>query len=190
MQKFSRQLFSIPNLLSMLRILIIPFFAWAYLGMDPEGGYPIACLLLLLSGLSDMLDGFIARRFHMVTEVGKLLDPVADKLTQITILTCLSIRRPSFLLLLLVYLLKELLMLTGGVLLLRRHIHPGSAKWFGKVATCFFYLSMAVVLFLPALHWQVVAGIAGANLLLCLFTLAMYIPVFFSLNKGENPSHR
>lgn len=187
MPKFSRQMFTVPNLLSILRILIIPFFVWAYLGSDSQGGYPLACLLLLLSGLTDLLDGFIARRFHMVTEVGKILDPVADKLTQITILLCLSVRRPSFLLLLLVYALKDLLMLIGGVLLLRRHIHPGGAKWFGKAATCFFYLSMAAVLFLPALQWQVVACIAGANLLLCLFALAMYIPVFFTLKKGESP---
>ena len=83
MQKMSRQLYSIPNLLSIMRILILPFFVWAYLMAEPQTGYPLSCMLLALSGLSDMLDGFIARRFHMVTDIGKILDPVADKLTQI-----------------------------------------------------------------------------------------------------------
>ncbi|MCI8441127.1 MAG: CDP-alcohol phosphatidyltransferase family protein [Provencibacterium sp.] len=183
MQKTSRQLCSIPNLLSMLRIFILPFFVWAYLWAEPKTGYPLSCILLVLSGLSDLLDGFIARRFDMVTDVGKILDPVADKLTQITILLCLTLRYPSFLPLLLVFALKELLMLTGGLLLLHRHIHPGSAKWFGKIATCFFYLSMVLVVLFPALPFQTMAGIAAANLLLCIFALLMYIPIFFNLKK-------
>lgn len=186
MQKMSRQLYSIPNLLSIMRILILPFFVWAYLMAEPQTGYPLSCMLLALSGLSDMLDGFIARRFHMVTDIGKILDPVADKLTQITILTCLTLRYPSFFLLLVVFALKELMMLAGGLLLLRRHIHPGSAKWFGKIATCFFYLSMVLVVFFPRLPWQLTAGIAAMNLLLCVFALLMYIPVFFTLKKGES----
>lgn len=185
MQKMSRQLCSIPNLLSIIRILIIPFFIWAYLGAQPQTSYPLSCILLAFSGLSDMLDGFIARRFHMVTDIGKILDPVADKLTQIAILTCLTLRYHSFFLLLLVFALKELLMLIGGVLLLRRHIHPGSAKWFGKIATCFFYLSMVLVVFFPQLPPQLMAVIAAVNLLLCVFALLMYIPIFFDLKKRE-----
>ncbi|MCI8623989.1 MAG: CDP-alcohol phosphatidyltransferase family protein [Provencibacterium sp.] len=185
MRNVPGQLFSIPNLLSMARIAIIPLFIWTYLETGPGGSYLLSSALLIASGLTDMLDGLIARRFNQITDLGKILDPVADKLTQLAILVCLTLRHPHFIFLFLIFALKELLMLTGGLLLLRRHIHPGSAKWFGKIATCFFYISMILVVLFPRLPPQVVDGIVLINLLLSVFALLMYIPVFFMLKKGE-----
>ena len=88
------QLKSIPNILSLVRILLIPFFLWAFLW---KRSYLLSSGLLIFSGLTDLCDGYIARRFNMVTELGKVLDPVADKLTQLAILFCLSLRYPVFL---------------------------------------------------------------------------------------------
>ncbi|TCL41082.1 CDP-alcohol phosphatidyltransferase family protein [Harryflintia acetispora] len=175
------QLKSIPNILSLVRILLIPFFLWAFLW---KRSYLLSSGLLIVSGLSDLCDGYIARRFNMVTELGKVLDPVADKLTQLAILFCLSLRYPVFLAALAVFAVKELLMLTGGILLFRKRIHPGSAKWFGKLATFFFYLSTIVIVLIPTLDERVVNTVVLLNILLLLFALARYIPIFFSLKKG------
>lgn len=177
------QLKSIPNLLSLLRILLIPVFLSCYLTAQTPQEYLIASVILILSGLTDLLDGFIARHFHMITELGKVLDPVADKLTQLTTILCLTVQHHIFLLLLLFFVVKELLMLVGGAILMRRKIHPGSAKWFGKLTTCFFYLSMFALVLIPSLPSSVIVVVMIINILLFAFSLAMYIPVFFRLKK-------
>lgn len=110
---------------------------------------------------------------------------MADKLTQLTILLCLALRYPIFWAMLLVLLVKELLMLIGGLVLLKKHIHPGSAKWFGKLATCFFYISMAFIVLWPKLPPHMVNTIILINILLFAFALMMYIPVFFTLKRGD-----
>lgn len=181
MRTAEKQIFKIPNLLSILRIALIPVFAWAYLY---SGGSLLPGAILAVSGITDMLDGFIARRFNMITELGKVLDPVADKLTQFVIFLCLSVRYPLFGVLFLVFFIKEILMLAGGVILYRRHIRPGAAKWFGKLATCFFYLSSLLIVFVPLLDERYINMLIIINLALFLFALVRYIPVFFTLKKA------
>ena len=83
---------SIPNILSYIRILLIPVFAYCYLTANTDGDYYFAAVILLFSGLTDMADGMIARKFGMITYLGKILDPLADKLTQATVAVCLAIR--------------------------------------------------------------------------------------------------
>ena len=85
-------IFTIPNLLSAFRLLLVPVIAWLYCG---QGDYPLTAGVLLLSGATDIADGFIARRFRMVSDLGKVLDRVADKLTQAVALGCLQIGRAS-----------------------------------------------------------------------------------------------
>lgn len=182
MRSMTLQLIKIPNLLSLLRILLIPFFIAAYLSNNNP---LLAPLLLVASGITDMLDGMIARRFHMITDLGKILDPVADKLTQLAILSCLALHYPLFISLLCVFLTKELLTLVGGLLLYHRRIHPGSAKWFGKLATCFFYLSSIVIVMFPAMKLTYVNGLIWVNIALLVFAFIRYIPVFFLLKKTE-----
>ena len=137
---------TVPNAMSALRILIVPFFAARYL----LGDVPGAAALLVLSGLTDALDGFIARRFNQISELGKMLDPFADKLTQGVVALCLAIRFPAIRLLLLLFILKELLMLCCAVVLLKKHKRPCAAKWYGKVATVMFYVSVVSIV---AMDW-------------------------------------
>lgn len=80
--QFEKKIFTIPNLLSAFRLLLIPVFVWAYC---IKKAYLLTAGVLLLSGLTDMADGFIARRFHMISDLGKMLDPIADKLSLIHI---------------------------------------------------------------------------------------------------------
>ena len=92
---FEGKILTIPNLLSCLRLALIPCFVWAYLvNEDPR----MTVLLLLISGLSDVADGLIARHFNMVSNLGKVLDPLADKLTQAAMLVCLTSRYPMMML--------------------------------------------------------------------------------------------
>lgn len=141
---------TIPNLLSFIRILLIPVFAYLYYNdMKVE-----AVLVLAASGLSDMFDGKIARRFNQISALGKVLDPVADKLTQITIAVMLFLDFRSaentminaFGWVFLVFLIKEGVMIVGGLIMLLMNIRPGAAEIYGKVATLVFYCGMTLII--------------------------------------------
>ena len=130
---------TIPNLLSLIRILLIPVFAVLFY----NGEYGWAVITLVVSGISDFLDGKIARRFNQVSALGKILDPVADKLTQITLAVLLFIsfyraedaNLKAFSWVFLVFIVKEFLMVAGGAVMLACGIRPGAAEIYGKVAT-------------------------------------------------------
>ena len=110
---FHGKIFTIPNLLSFLRLVMIPWFVWEYLDQENSIG---TALILLLSGFTDTIDGMIARRFNMVSNLGKALDPVADKLTQIAMIACLVIRFPHMWVVLGVLVVKELFVLITSLL--------------------------------------------------------------------------
>lgn len=139
--KMKNQNLTVPNALSVLRILIVPFFAWMFL----TGHVIIATLLLALSGLTDCFDGIIARKFNQITELGKMLDPLADKLTQGVVALCLAIEFPNICPLLVIFIMKELGMLCCAAILLKKRKRPCAAQWYGKAATVMFYISVGVI---------------------------------------------
>ncbi len=180
---------TIPNALSALRILIVPFFAWCFLA--DQLCWAIA--LLLLSGLSDLLDGFIARRFNQITELGKILDPFADKLTQGTVALCLAIKFPMIGPVLGLFIAKELSMLCCAIVLLKKHKHPGAAKWYGKVATVMFYVSVSAIVVMDAFQLLPIESFYVASYALLALTGVMmaysavkYFQIFLRiLHSGE-----
>ena len=141
---------TIPNLLSVIRILLIPVFAVLF--YKQEHGW--ATLTLVLSGLSDFFDGKIARKFNQISALGKMLDPVADKLTQVTlaVLLFMSFNKAqdetlkAFSWVFLVFIVKEVVMVLGGAVMLACGIRPGAAEIYGKVATFAFYAIMILVI--------------------------------------------
>lgn len=141
---------TIPNLLSFLRIVMVPIFAVLFL----KGEFLWAVFVLALSGLSDFFDGKIARRFNQISALGKILDPVADKLTQITLAVLLFITfngadnktLKAFSWVFLVFIVKEAVMVIGGALMLAFGIRPGAAEIYGKVATFAFYAVMILII--------------------------------------------
>lgn len=141
---------TIPNLLSFIRILLIPVFAYLFYNDQKIA----AVAVLAISGLSDTFDGQIARRFNQVSALGKVLDPVADKLTQITIAVMLLIDFRNaennliraFGWVFLVFLIKEAVMIIGGLVMLLMNIRPGAAEIWGKLATLIFYCGMTVII--------------------------------------------
>ena len=168
-----RRALTIPNLLSAFRILLVPVMAALYCG---AGNYPLTAGVLLLSGATDVADGYIARRFHMVSDLGKVLDPVADKLTQAAALGCLLTRFRVLWWLLALLVVKECLMAAMGIFVIRRTGEVYSASWHGKLATCILY----AVIFIHIVWYGVPAGTsalltalgaAGILLSLTLYTL-------------------
>ncbi len=154
MAKKTAYLFSnvwtIPNLISFARILIIPLFAYLFY----EGELIWAVAILAVSGLSDMVDGKIARRFNQVSELGKMLDPIADKLTVATIAIMLFLTfynaenetLKMFSWAFLLFIGKELLMLLVGAIMIGVGIHPNAAEIYGKIATLIFYCVMVIIM--------------------------------------------
>ena len=106
-----KELLSIPNLMGYFRLIMIPVFVWLYLKASTDADYYRAAIVMGISSITDMFDGMIARKFNMITEFGKFLDPLADKLTHGAILLCLWSRYPLILLLLVLFVLKEGFML-------------------------------------------------------------------------------
>lgn len=146
---------TIPNLLSAFRLLLVPVIAWLYCG---RGDYPMTAAALLLSGATDIADGFIARRFSMVSDLGKVLDPVADKLTQTALLICLLTRFEAIWTLLAVLVAKEAVMAGMGIFVIRRTKEVYSARWHGKLATCVIY----AVIFLHIIWYDIPAAVSAA----------------------------
>ena len=140
---------NIPNILSAFRILLVFVFVYVFFLDYPANLIP-ALAVFLCAGLTDVIDGFLARRFGWITDVGKLLDPFADKLMQCTVLVCLAIKGLIPTWLPICYLAKELAMVIGSVLLLRRHSVVTSSRWFGKAAVCIFYASIFALMIAPA----------------------------------------
>ena len=175
---------TIPNILSLFRIFLIPVFLIIYLTQDQQPYFVISALILLLSGITDVLDGYIARKYKMTSELGKVLDPFADKMTQIAILAALVIKHPKLLFVVAIYFAKELAMLIGGIIIIKNKIPMASSKWWGKIGTLLFYAATFVIVAFPDLIAEDgILYIVGAITLYMLFTPAMYIPMFFKLKK-------
>lgn len=175
-----QEVFSIPNLLTYFRFVLIPVFVWLYL----HGEYTMAGAALVLSALTDLFDGKIARHFNQITELGILLDPIADKLTEGAVLLCLVMRYRLMAVLIVIYVLKEGFMAVAGAVMLRRKKKLGGAMWFGKVCTTVFYLVTLVLTF-----WPSVPGVLANSLIaicggMMLFTLAGYVVVYIHMAKN------
>ena len=166
--------FTIPNAISLLRLLLIPFIVAAFIADKNL----ITVGLILFSGLSDIADGIIARRFHMISDLGKLLDPVADKATQLTLIFCLASRYSFLYWFAAFFILRELLMFIFGLLVLRKTDSVHSSRWYGKAATVLLYAVMLAVLMLPDLPAEITAILFLLCVLMMAYSLACYLMLY------------
>ncbi|MBQ9974035.1 MAG: CDP-alcohol phosphatidyltransferase family protein [Oscillospiraceae bacterium] len=178
------KILTIPNILSFFRLLLIPPIAWLYLtGQNVLW----TLLLLLLSGLTDVVDGYVARRFNMVSNLGKALDPVADKLTQFVLLICLLARFPLMIVPIFVMFLKELAAGIMGLITIKRTGKVTSAVWHGKATTVLLYGTILVHLVwpgIPQVQSSILIGICtGVMLMSC----TLYTMFYFHAIKGSSP---
>ncbi len=194
-----RDTVKIPNILSIIRILLIPVFVTVFLWENNDhdknaGGYIAAAAIVIISGLTDAADGFIARKFNMITDLGKVLDPVADKLTQAAVVVCLFIRYKNIWYfvagLLTIILLKELIMLILGVLFLKKGQDLGGAKWFGKLATIVFYIAVIVLIGSPVmgdLQAVIIMAFVAAFMIL---SFVLYMREYFMMWKERKENDK
>ncbi len=134
------QIITIPNILSLIRLGLIPLMVWLYCGRQE---YIWAGVVLVISGLTDIVDGFIARKFNMMSDLGKVLDPIADKFTQGAMLLCLLLRFPLMLMPLVLMIAKEIFMSISGYAVIKKRGIVLGAHWHGKAATvCIFAMMM------------------------------------------------
>ncbi len=181
---------TVPNVLSLLRIGILPVFIILYIRsctIDSVTLMYTAFGLLIVSGLTDCFDGWIARRFHQESEIGKLLDPVADKLTQVAVLIALTTQYREFLPLLVICTVKEMLQGLGGIIVLGKGIEMRSSKWYGKVSTVVFYVSVAAVVLWKDMPYWLVLTLVTTVAALMLFAFLRYLQLFLTIRK-EVPS--
>lgn len=172
---------NVPNSISFVRILLLPIFIYYFL----QDNWMAAAGVLAFSGFTDFLDGFIARKFNKITELGKILDPIADKLTQATVAVCMAIHQPELIPLLSVFIIKEFTMLCGSIVLFRKGLRPASAKWYGKVATGGFYIAMFSVILLEACapfeYTGVILVLTAISAVLMVHAFIRYIFLFLSI---------
>lgn len=143
-EESSKKIITIPNMLSFFRICLVPLIVWLFC---IEHNFRLTGYILLLSGATDMVDGYVARRFHMISDLGKVLDPIADKLTQASMLICLLFRFPMMICPLALLIAKEIFMAVTGICIIRKTGIVLGASWHGKAATCLLYGMMIVHVF-------------------------------------------
>lgn len=169
------KIITIPNLLSFFRLCLIPVLIWLYC---VEKKYALTGWVLVLSGVTDLVDGYIARRFHMISNLGKILDPVADKLTQAAMLFCLFTRFPHMLVLLVLMAVKELYMAVSGCLVIKRTGNVHGADWHGKIVTFLLYAMAA----LHIIWGDIPAAVSDALITVCGIMMTVSLVLYVRKN--------
>lgn len=162
-----RSVFNLPNLLSLLRLAMIPLLLWLYLDRE---AYLLTAAVVVLSGATDVIDGIIARRYDLITDLGKALDPIADKLTQIAMLYCLGTSFPEIRILLGILIVKEVITGIMSLISIGKTGRVDGAQWHGKLTTVLLY-AMIVDRIVPWL-FSVLLTLACAGMMV--FSMVMY----------------
>ena len=179
MEDWKKEVFTIPNLLSLFRLVLIPVYTTIYLRARDPGAYFLAATILAVSCLTDMIDGQIARHFHMMSNLGKLLDPLADKLTQLTLTVCLSVRYPVLRGVLVLLVFKEAFQAAAAFFMFTKGKALPGALPAGKICTTVLFVSLILLVLLPELPARAVNGIALSNLFFLSCSFISYAFAFF-----------
>ncbi len=176
---WKKEILTIPNLLSLFRLLLIPVYVIIYLNATETVDYIIAAAILAVSCLTDMIDGKVARHFNMISTVGKLLDPVADKATQLTMTVCLAVRHPILWHLVALFVIKESFQLIAGYVAYRRGKMLAGALMTGKICTTVLFVSLLLMVLLPNLSETAVNIITATDASFMLIAFCHYAFTYF-----------
>jgi len=186
-ERYKHKIITIPNILSLFRLLLIPVIMWLYIVKeDPV----LTTVILALSGITDIVDGIIARKCHMVSDFGKAFDPVADKLTQIAMLFCLVSRFKWMLLPLCVMVIKEVTAGILGLLVIRKTGKVDGAVWHGKATTVSLYSMMIIHLIWYNIPGVISGILIGACTALALLSAFMYSRENVRILLGKKNEHQ
>lgn len=174
LDNWKKEICTIPNLLSLFRLILIPVYVFIYLNADSSMDYFVAATILAVSCLTDLIDGKIARHFGMISNVGKILDPLADKATQFTLIICLSVKYPVLIGLVILFVIKEGFQLIAGAVNLRKGIMLKGAQLSGKICTTVLFISLIVMVMIPNLPYPYVVVLTLLDLLFMGISFADY----------------
>ena len=181
-REWKKDVFTIPNLLSLFRLVLIPLYVYIYLNATEKYQYITAGTIMAISCLTDMIDGKIARHFNMISNVGKVLDPLADKFTQLALILCLSAKYPILYPVLVLFLVKEFFQLFVAIIHLRKgKVLPG-ALMAGKICTTVLFVSLIALVLFPEMNEMLVDAIVLADAGFLLFSFISYILAYFGKN--------
>lgn len=182
---WKKDICSIPNLLSLLRLVLIPVYVTIYLNARSATDYYLAAGILAVSCLTDMIDGKIARHFNMITSLGKVLDPLADKLTQFTLILCLALKVKNTLLWYLIglFVLKEGFQLIAGSLRLRKGIMLKGALLSGKICTTILFVSLILMVMMPDMPLKTINLITIIDAVFLLIAFVHYVVAYYCMDS-------
>ncbi len=177
-----KKIFTIPNIISFVRLGMIPFIVLSIVKWENTA---LAALLTLISALTDIIDGKIARRFNMTSDLGKALDPVADKLTLIALFFSCALMNKKLFAVGVLLVIKEIIMAVTGLLAAKSDKQLHSAVWHGKMCTVFSYFLIVVVMLFPSIPlWAINTGIVICCVLM-IYSLAMYVKDRITIIKNN-----
>lgn len=179
---WKKEICTIPNLLSLFRLLLIPVYIRIYLKANQHGDYILAGSILAVSCLTDLADGMIAREFHMVTQLGKILDPLADKLTQFFLLLTLSSKYPFVSPMLSLFIIKELFQLSAMLFFMQKGKALSGALPAGKICTAALFISLILLVLLPNLNKTIVFSLISVDTALLFYSFYNYLQAYFGRN--------
>ncbi len=175
---WKKEILTIPNLLSLFRLLLIPVYVVIYLNATEPIHYTVAGLILAVSCLTDLIDGKIARHFNMISTVGKVLDPLADKLTQFTLTVCLAIKHPVLWIIASLLIVKEFFQLIAGAVFFRKGKMLKGALMSGKICTTVLFVSLIVLVLVPTMSETAILWITVVDGLFLLVAFADYLRTY------------
>ena len=171
---WKKEIFTIPNLLSFFRLALIPVYMVIYLHAQETKDYIIAGMILAISCLTDLIDGKIARKFNMITNLGKLLDPLADKVTQFTLILCLAIRFNVLWPVFALFVLKELFQIVACAMAAHYGYVLKGALYSGKICTTVLFISLVALVVFPKIPESTVSIIAMVDGVFLMVAFADY----------------
>ena len=177
---WKKEILTIPNLLSLFRLLLIPLYITLYQRATASVDYIIAAAVLAISCLTDMIDGKVARKFNQITMLGKFLDPLADKATQFSLIVCLALKYPVLLYLIILFVVKESFQLIAGSINLKKGRMLKGALISGKICTAVLFVSLIFMIMVPNLQDATVNLIAAVDAVFMLVSLGNYLFTYFS----------
>lgn len=180
MKDWKKEILTIPNLLSLFRLVLIPVYVVIYLNAQAVTDYYIAGGILAVSCLTDALDGKIARHFGMISNLGKILDPLADKATQFTLILCLAIRHPILWTLVALFVVKESFQLIAGLIILRQGKILSGALLAGKISTAVLFVSLILLVLFPEIDPLAVDIITAVDGVALLASFIAYVRLYYT----------
>lgn len=179
---------TIPNFISLFRLSLIPFIIWAYCAVKD---HYFAIALIFISGISDVVDGFIARRFNMVSDFGKFIDPVADWLTQLSLVICLLFTYKMMWLLFALFIGRQIIMFLMGLYVFSKTDKVNSSRWYGKLNTVVLYGVMVALILFPGMSESLANILIICSEICIVMSLVLYARFYHNiLKESKNNSSK